>query len=67
VRILETSWSEAWYRLAVADGEPVRMGSAPRYPAKYMYSADGRRVLALAEEVRSDVFIMPDFQKVLRR
>jgi hypothetical protein len=67
VRILETSWNQAWYRLAAAGGEPVRMGTAPRYPAIYMFSADGRRILALAEEVRSDVFIIPDFQKVLRR
>jgi hypothetical protein len=67
VEIAETDWNLAWYRVPEAGGQPVRLGTAPHYPADYSFSADGQRVVALAKDVRSDVYLIRNFGEMLRR
>ena len=64
--IEETSWGMGWYRIPPAGGAPVRLGSAPRYPATYRYSVDGRRVLGLSQDRRSDVYLIRNFGEAFR-
>ena len=64
--IEETSWDLIWYRLPPGGGEPVRLGSAPRFPATYRFSQDGRRVLGLSQDRRSDVYLIRNFGDAFR-
>ena len=66
VPVLETEWNLAWYRIPPGGGEPVRMGSPPRYPGLYRWSGDGLRVMARTEERRSDIYLVPNYGEVLR-
>ncbi len=67
VPIAETLYSTVWYRLPAGGGPPERLGSPPRFPAKYWLSADGRRMLATAAETRPDIFLIPNFGEMLKQ
>jgi tRNA A-37 threonylcarbamoyl transferase component Bud32 len=64
--IEETSWELIWYRIPPGGGDPVRIGSAPRFPATYRFSQDGRRVLGLSQDSRSDVYLIRNFGDAFR-
>ena len=66
VSIAETNWDLQWYRLVPGGGEPIKLGPAPRYPATYRYSLDGRRVLGMSQERRSDVYLVRNFGDAFR-
>jgi hypothetical protein len=61
ISILETSRTLAWYRVPSTGGPAVRLGAAPRFPATYRFSQDGRHVLMIAEDQRSDIYLMRNF------
>jgi hypothetical protein len=67
VAIGETTWNLVWYRIPAGGGAAVRIGSAPRYPADYRFSTDGRRVLMLSNEKQSDIYLARNFGEVYRR
>ncbi len=66
IPILETSWTLAWYRIPPGGGKPVRLGTPPRYPAIYRFSGDGLRVMARAQDRRTDIYLVPNFGEVLK-
>ncbi len=66
IPILETSSTLAWYRIPPGGGKPVRMGTPPRYPAQYRFSGDGLRVMARAQDRRTDIYLVPNFGEVLK-
>ncbi len=55
------------YRIPASGGRPVRLGPVPRYPADYHLSADGRRVVALVEDARTDVWLIRGLAEALKR
>jgi hypothetical protein len=67
VPILETSQTLAWYRIAAKGGPPVRLGSPPRFPAQYRFSQDGRRVLMILQDQKSDIYLMRNFGEAFTR
>jgi hypothetical protein len=67
VPILETEWNLAWYRIPPGGGDPVRMGSPPRYPGLYRWSGDGLRVMARTEERRSDIYLIPNYGEAMKQ
>ena len=66
VPVLETAWTMAWYRVPSAGGAAVRLGSPPRFPAEYDISADGRRAVAVVEDLRTDIYMIRNFGSVLK-
>lgn len=68
VQILETSWTLGWYVVPAAGGPAVRVGTAPRFPARYDFAVrDSRRVLAEVQDFRTDVYLVPGFAELLKR
>ncbi|MEO8201976.1 MAG: hypothetical protein ABI679_15700, partial [Gemmatimonadota bacterium] len=67
IAILETSRTLTWYRIGASGGSPVRLGSPPRFPAEYRISQDGRRVLMILQDQKSDVYLMRNFGEAFKR
>ena len=44
----------------------MRLGTPPRYPAIYRFSGDGLRVMARAQDRRTDIYLVPNFGEVLK-
>ena len=65
VPVLETAWTQVWYRVPATGGPPVRLGSPPRVPGEYRISADGRRAIARAEERHTDVYMIRNYGELL--
>jgi len=67
IAVLETSRTLAWYRIPAGGGSPVRLGSPPRFPAEYRVSQDGRRVLMILRDQKSDIYLMRNFGAAFQR
>jgi tRNA A-37 threonylcarbamoyl transferase component Bud32 len=67
IAVLETARTLTWYRIPATGGSPVRLGSPPRFPAQYRISQDGRRVLMILQDQKSDIYLMRNFGEAFKR
>ncbi len=65
--VLETSRTLTWYRIPATGGSAVRLGSPPRFPAQYRISQDGRRVLMILQDQKSDIYLIRNFSEAFKR
>jgi len=63
----ETSATMTWFRVPAAGGPITRLGAAPNYPADYRFALDGSRAVERQDDIRPDVFLIPNFGEVLKR
>jgi hypothetical protein len=62
--VIESGGVTAFYTLG-RNGQPVRLGPAPRQFANFSWSRDGKRVVANALEQNPDVFLIRNFPQML--
>ncbi len=67
VPILESAETLIWYRVNLASGRSVRLGSLPYGPAYYTMSLNGLRIVALTFDHRTDVYEVRNFADILKR
>ncbi len=66
--VAETATGWGWYRVPPGGGPGVRLGDAPvRGAAWWTASGDGRRLVAMKNTDRPDVFVVRNFAELLRR
>jgi hypothetical protein len=66
VPVDETAWTQVWYRIPAAGGPPLRMGSPPQVRGSYRISADGRRLLARSADMRTDIYMIRNYDELLK-
>ena len=63
----DSSGSRALYSLPADGGNLRRIRALPRFNARYTISADGKRFTALAENDKSDVYMIRNLADILKR